>query len=67
MFTIWGSLVMILVSATLVLAVEASGTRTFYNCRSIVSGLGITYSSGTYGYARAVIDKVGQVGYLKAS
>ena len=62
-----GSLVTILVDSTWALVSGASGMGTFYNCRSIVGGNGTTYSASAYGYARAVIDKVGQVGYLMAA
>lgn len=41
-----------------------SGMGTFYNCSRIVGGNGMAYSSSAYGYARMVIDRVGQAGYL---
>lgn len=58
------NLVTVLVDSTWALASGASGMGTFYNCRLIVGGNGTAYSASAYGYARAVIDKVGQVGYL---
>ena len=61
------SLATILVDATWALASGASGMGTFYNCKSIVGGNGTTYSASAYGYARAVIDRTGQVGYLTAA
>ena len=59
-----GNLVTILVDATWALASGASGMGTFYNCKKLVGGNGTTYSASTYGYARAVIDRAGQAGYL---
>ena len=37
---------------------------TFYNCKKLVGGNSTTYSASSYGFARAVIDKAGQAGYL---
>lgn len=67
MFAGCSSLVTIYVDSTWALASGASGMGTFYNCRAIVGGNGTTYSASAYGYARAVIDRAGQVGYLTAS
>lgn len=39
---------------------------TFYNDTRLVGGNGTAYSSSAYGYARMVIDRVGQAGYLTA-
>ena len=41
--------------------------NTFYNCTKLVGGNGTAYSSSTTGYARMVIDRAGQAGYLEAS
>lgn len=38
--------------------------NTFYNCTRLVGGNGTAYSSSAAGYARMVIDRVGQAGYL---
>lgn len=65
-FAICGSLVTILVDTTWALTGRSSGMGAFYNCRSEGSN-GTTYSSSAHGYARAVIDKAGQVGYLTAA
>ncbi|MBR3314833.1 MAG: hypothetical protein IKG18_11920 [Atopobiaceae bacterium] len=57
-------LVTIFVDSTWALASGASGMGTFYNCTRILGGNGTTYSSSAYGYARMVIDRAGQAGYL---
>ena len=67
MFAGCSNLVTIYVDSTWALASGASGMGTFYNCRSIVGGNGTAYSASAYGYARAVIDRAGQAGYLTAS
>lgn len=67
MFAGCSALTTIYVDSTWALASGASGMGTFYNCRNIVGGNGTAYSSSAYGYARAVIDKAGQVGYLTAA
>jgi hypothetical protein len=41
-----------------------SGMNTFYNCTRLVGGNGTAYSSSAAGYARMVIDRAGQAGYL---
>ena len=41
-----------------------SGMNTFYNCTKLVGGNGTAYSSSAAGYARMVIDRAGQAGYL---
>lgn len=43
-----------------------SGMGTFYNDTRLVGGNGTAYSSSAYGYARMVIDRAGQEGYLTA-
>ena len=62
-----GSLTTIYADSTWALPSGASGMGTFYNCRSIVGGNGTAYSSSAYGYARMVIDRAGQAGYLTAA
>ena len=37
---------------------------TFYNCTNIVGGNGTAYSSSATSYARMVVDRAGQAGYL---
>lgn len=44
-----------------------SGMNTFYNCARIVGGNGEACCSSAAGYARMVIDRAGQAGYLTAS
>ncbi len=44
-----------------------SGMNTFYNDTRLVGGNGTAYSSSAAGYARMVIDRAGQAGYLTAS
>ena len=61
------NLVTVYADAAWALASGASGMGTFYNCRSIVGGNGTVYSSSANGYARMVIDRAGQAGYLTAS
>lgn len=42
------------------------GIGTFYNDSHPVGGNGTVYGSSAYGYARMVIDRAGQTGYLTA-
>ena len=42
----------------------ASGMGTFYDDTHLVGGNGTAYNSSSYGYARMMIDRTGQVGYL---
>jgi hypothetical protein len=58
------NLVTIYADATWALAAGASGMSTFYNCGSLVGGNGTAYSGSATSYARCVIDRAGQVGYL---
>ncbi|MBP3885797.1 MAG: hypothetical protein J6D54_12800 [Olsenella sp.] len=44
-----------------------SGLGTFYNDTRLKGGNGTEYSSSAYGYARMVIDREGQAGYLTAA
>ena len=44
-----------------------SGLGTFYNDTKLKGGNGTAYSSSSYGYARMVIDREGQAGYLTAA
>ncbi|MBP3885559.1 MAG: hypothetical protein J6D54_11585, partial [Olsenella sp.] len=67
MFAGCTNLVTVYADATWALASGASGMGTFYNCRSIVGGNGTTYSSSANSYARMVIDRAGQAGYLTAA
>ena len=61
------ALTTIYADSTWTLPSTASGSGTFYNCRALVGGNGTAYSTSAYGYARMVIDKVGQAGYLTAT
>lgn len=61
------ALTTIYADSTWALPGTASGSGTFYNCRSIVGGNGTAYSTSAYGYARMVIDRAGQTGYLTAA
>ena len=59
------NLVTILADATWALPSSGvSGMYTFYNCTRLVGGNGTAYSSSAAGYARLVIDRAGQAGYL---
>lgn len=61
------ALTTIYADSTWALPSTASGSGTFYNCRSLVGGNGTAYSTSAYGYARMVIDRAGQAGYLTAA
>lgn len=61
------NLTTIYADSTWALPSTASGSGTFYNCRDLVGGNGTAYSTSAYGYARMVIDRAGQAGYLTAS
>lgn len=61
------ALTTIYADSTWALPSTASGSDTFYNCRNLVGGNGTAYSTSAYGYARMVIDKAGQAGYLTAA
>lgn len=50
-----------------VLPSGCSGLGTFYNDTKLKGGNGTAYSSSAYGYARMVIDREGQAGYLTAA
>ena len=58
------ALASILVDSIWALVSGASGMSTFYNCTSIVGGNGTAYSSSATSYARMVVDRAGQAGYL---
>lgn len=59
-----GSLTTIYADASWTLPAGVSGMGTFYNDTRLVGGNGTAYSSSAYGYARMVIDRAGQTGYL---
>lgn len=61
-----GSLTTIYADSSWVLPAGVSGMGMFYNDTRLVGGNGTAYSSSAYGYARMVIDRVGQAGYLTA-
>ena len=61
------ALTTIYADSTWALPSTVSGSGTFYNCRNIVGGNGTAYSTSAYEYARMVIDRVGQAGYLTAA
>lgn len=58
------ALASLLVDSIWALASGVSGTSTLYNCTSIVGGNGTVYSSSATSYARMVVDRAGQAGYL---